>query len=212
MTAAARSGFQPQITYSAPAMGGFNLSAGIFNPSQATGNERKSPAMQAQASFDFSSGKVWAATTSQKTSGPGGISSSGFEGGVKLGFGPAEVVAYAFSAKGLGISTVGAQYIGGLDAAGNRLESKGVFLQGTFKATEKLKVGLSYGKNTDTDLLVVGTDTTNKAVAAGAYYSLTKSITLVGEYVNEKGDAPVGTTTNTTSKTNTVSLGAILFF
>jgi predicted porin len=205
-------GFQPQITYSAPAMGGLNISAGIFNPSQATGNERKSPAFQAHAAYDWKGGKVWASTVSQKTTGTGGISSSGFEGGVKMGFGPFEALAYAFTAKGLGISTVGAQFIGGLDAAGNRLESKGMFVQGTFKATDKLKVGLSYGKNTDTDLLAVGTDTENKAVAAGAYYSLTKSITLVGEYVNEKGDNLVTVGNNSTSKTNTLSLGAILFF
>ena len=62
---------------------------------------------------------------------------------------------------------------------------------------------------TDKDLAAVGTETFNEAVSVGAYYNLTKSVTLVGEVVNEETgvDGAVAKT-----KTNTVSLGAILFF
>lgn len=206
-------GFQPQITYSLPAMGGFNASVGIFNPSNYSGTERKSPGFQGLATYDWKgdvNGKVWASFVDQKTSGTGGFRASGFEGGVKLGLGKFEALASGFSAKGLGIATVGAQFLGGTDVNGNRLESDGMFVQGTFKATDRLKLGLSYGKNTDKDLVATGTETFNKAVAAGAYFNLTPSVTLVGELINEK--AGLDGATAPSVKTDTISLGAILFF
>jgi len=214
-------GFQPQITYSTPNLGGFNASVGLFNPvavdqnnANATPVERKSTGYQGLATFDWAgpfNGKLWASAVNNKTSGADGYTAEGFEGGVKVGFGPVDLLASAFSAKGLGISTIGAQFLGGWNTLTNqRLESEGIFTQATVKATSKLKVGVSYGKNTDTDLIAVGTETTNEATAGGVYYSLTPSITLVGEYVAEKlkNGAAVGDST----KTDTVSLGAIFFF
>jgi predicted porin len=224
-------GFQPQITYSAPAMGGFNASAGIFNPTQYAGTERKSPGIQALVTYDWKgsvNGKAWGSYVNHKTSGPGkaavasditttpitlgsnatadGFKATGFEGGVKVGLGAVELLASGFSTKGLGISTVGAQFLGGLDASNKPLKSEGIFVQGTVKATNKLKVGLSYGENTDKDLAALGTETFNKAVAAGAYYSLTPSVTLVGELVNEKAGLDGAVAPET--KTQTLSLGA----
>lgn len=209
-------GFQPQITYSMPAMGGLNASLGIFNPSSyapSTGTERKSPGLQGLVTYDWTgdlSGKVWASFVDQKTSGTGGTKAAGFEGGVKLGVGKFEGLLSAFSAKGLGRSTIGAQYLLTSDVNGNRQKSDGVFVQGTFKATDKLKLGLSYGKNTDKDAVAANSESYNKAVAAGAYFNLTPSVTLVGELINEKAGID-GVSANTV-KTDTVSLGAILFF
>ncbi|HET6719928.1 MAG TPA: porin [Rhodocyclaceae bacterium] len=212
-------GFQPQITYSTPTMGGFNASVGLFNPStldkdstNATVVERKSTGLQGLATYDWKgavSGKVWASFVDQKTTGTDGYKATGYEGGVKLGFGPAEVLVSAFTAEGLGISTVGAQFLGGF-ANGKRLESEGIFVQGTVKATDKLKVGLSYGENTDKDLAALNTETFNEAVAAGVYYNLTPSVTLVGELVNEKTGLDGAVAPEV--KTQTISLGAIMFF
>lgn len=205
-------GFQPQITYSMPAMGGLNASIGLFNPSQYSGTERKSTGYQGLATYDWKgavSGKAWMSAIDQKTSGVGGFRATGYEGGVKVGMGSFEALVSGFSGEGLGISTIGAQFLGGF-ANGKRLESEGVFVQGTFQATNKLKVGVSYGENTDKDLVALNSETTNEAVATGAYYNLTKSVTLVGEYISEKASntAVVGDST----KTKTLSLGAILFF
>jgi predicted porin len=220
-------GFQPQITYSMPAMGGFNASAGLFNPSQYAGDQRKTPGLQGLVTYDWKggvNGKVWASFVNQKTSGTTGcvgnadcgFKASGYEGGVKLGLGAFELLASGFSGKGLGISTIGAQFLGGLDVNDNPMKSDGVFVQGTVKAADKVKLGLSYGKNTDKNAVAAGPESTNEAVAAGVYYNLTKSVTLVGEYVAEKGKNVVTLVTANPSldtvKTNTVSLGAILFF
>lgn len=205
-------GFQPQITYSLPTIDGFNASAGIFNPSAYAGNERKTPGMQGLVSYDWKGdvgGKVWGSFVNQKTSGPGGFKASGFEGGIKVGFGAVDLLASGFAGKGLGRSTIGAQFLFGLDANGNPQESNGAFVQGTVKASEKLKLGLSFGKNTDKDMSAAGRDDSNEAVAAGIYYNLTKSVTLVGETIAEKTK---NTLNSDGTKTNTVSLGAILFF
>ncbi|HEY5761604.1 MAG TPA: porin, partial [Rhodocyclaceae bacterium] len=214
-------GFQPQITYSMPAAGGFNASFGLFNPSQYAGNQRKSPGIQGLASYEWKggvNGKVWGSFVNQKTESDNpacvgnqqcGFKASGYEGGVKLGMGAFEVLVAGFSGKGIGISTVGAQFLGGLNANGDPMKSDGMFVQGTVMAAEKLKLGVNYGKNTDKDLAAVGTESFNEAVSLGAYYNLTKSVTLVGEVVNEEAgvDGAVAKT-----KTSTVSLGAILFF
>ena len=211
-------GFQPQITYSLPSAGGFNASVGLFNPSafdkdttNATVVERKSTGLQGLATYDWKgsmNGKLWVSFVNQKTGGSDGFKANGVEGGVKVGVGAFEVLASGFSSKGLGISTVGAQFLGGFQN-GKELKSNGVFTQGTFKATEKLKLGVSYGKNTDEDLVAIGTKTSNEAVAGGAYFNLTKSVTLVGEVVSEKKKT---TGSKDYDKMNTVSLGAILFF
>jgi hypothetical protein len=211
-------GFQPQITYSTPNFGGFAASLGVFNPSQfdpVAGTEKKTPQFQGLASFDWKgnfNGKVWGAFTDQKTSGTGGRKASGFEGGVKLGLGMAlqpELLLSGFTAKGLGISTIGAQFLGGSDANGNRLKSSGYFTQFTIRPITDLKLGVSYGENKDKELRAAGLDGKRKAYAFGAYYSLTPSVTLVAEYINEKANNILGADTQ---KADSFSLGAILFF
>ena len=47
---------------------------------------------------------------------------------------------------GLGLSTVGAQFFGGSDGNGNKTDSQGYFLQGTYKFGDT-KFGINYGQN-----------------------------------------------------------------
>ena len=49
-------GFQPQITYTTPAVGGFQASAGIFQPSRFAGDETKTPGFQAKVDYDWKGG------------------------------------------------------------------------------------------------------------------------------------------------------------
>ncbi|MBI5444875.1 MAG: porin, partial [Deltaproteobacteria bacterium] len=214
-------GFQPQLTYTTPTFGGFSASAGVFNPSQfdtTTGNlgtEKKVPQFQGVVSFERKgplSGKVWAAGVYNRTDGTGGQEAVGLEGGAKVGFGPAELLVSGFTAKGLSISTIGAQFLVIPDAQGDRLESDGYFAQLTYKVIPDLKLGANYGRNRDKDLTAAG-DARRRAYVFGAYYSLTSAITLVGEYVNEKAtDILGGTGVLSEQKANSVSFGGILFF
>lgn len=223
-------GFQPQITYTTPNLNGLQASAGIFQPSKFAGDETKTPGFQAMASYDFkgaTTGKLWTGMVTQSTScstsagcvGNESFTATGFELGAKAAWGNFEAVAYGFTGTGLGLSTIGAQFLGGSDGNGNRTESRGYFLQGTYKMGAT-KFGLNYGNNRDKNGYVGITgganaqssldEITNKAYTFGVYHALNKYVTLVGEFNYEKvhnvGDS------NADNKNRTVSLGGILFF
>lgn len=202
-------GFQPQITYTTPTMGGFSASAGIFDPNKFAGDETKDPGFQAMLNYDWkasetTTGSLWAGFIHQGTSGEGSFDASGYELGAKVGIGNFEAVAYGFDAKGLGLSTVGALYFSPFE----KTKGKGYFVQGTYKFG-KTKVGLNYGENRDSSGLLTETNKFRSATL-GVYHSLNKHITLVAEYNREKGsgaDIFPGDL-----KTRTISLGGILFF
>jgi predicted porin len=216
-------GFQPQITYTTPNLGGFQASAGIFQPSNFAGDETKTPGFQAKADFDWKGavpGKIWGGLVSQSTScssDPCAVKSftaTGYELGAKAGFGNFEAVAYGFSGSGLGLSTVGAQFFGGSNGKGDKTDSMGYFLQGTYKFGAT-KVGINYGENKDKNGYVLSgaspsNEIKNKAYTAGVYHSLNKYITLVGEFNQEKVSNV--TDSNFDNKNRTFSMGGIIFF
>jgi predicted porin len=98
-------------------------------------------------------------------------------------------------------------------ASGDKRKSDGGYVQATYKM-DKLKIGLSYGIS---DLKLAGDESAtalnnlvkrNKSGVVGLYYSLTKSVTLVGEYVDTKADAWNGVSAHQKD----VAVGGILFF
>ena len=201
-------GFQPQITYTTPTMGGFSASAGIFDPNKFAGDETKNPGFQAMANYDWEAGaakgSLWAGAIHQRTSGAGSFNASGFELGAKVGIGAFEAVAYGFDASGLGLSTVGALFLSPFA----KNDGRGYFVQGTY-TLGKTKFGLNYGENRDRGGLLTDTNTFRSATA-GVYHSLNKYITLVGEYNQEKGEG--ADLFPGDLKTRTISVGGILFF
>ena len=207
-------GFQPQITYTTPTMGGFSASAGIFDPNKFAGDETKNPGFQAMANYDWEAGSakgsLWAGAIHQRTSGAGSFNASGFELGAKVGIGAFEAVAYGFDASGLGLSTVGALFLSPFA----KNDGRGYFVQGTY-TVGKTKFGLNYGENRDRGGLLTDTNTFRSATA-GVYHSLNKYITLVGELNQEKITSTNLITTpasaNSETKNRTISAGAILFF
>ena len=217
-------GFQPQITYTTPNLGGFQASAGIFQPSKFAGDETKTPGFQAIASYDWkggaASGKLWAGGVSQSTScsvnpcATKSFTATGYELGAKAGIGNFEAVAYAFSGSGLGLSTVGAQFFGGSDGAGSKTQSQGYFLQGTYKFGDT-KVGVNFGENKDKKgfaLTGAGSPNSikNRAYTLGVYHSLNKYVTLVGEFNDERVTNVVDS--NFDNKNRTLSFGGLIFF
>jgi hypothetical protein len=102
---------------------------------------------------------------------------------VKFDMGGLEVDASYYRGKGLG--TTGLFFLAD-DGLGNARTSSGYLLQGTY-AIGQLKLGLNWGVSklqyaNAADATAVPTllDSNNK-VTAGAYYSLTKNLTLLGE-------------------------------
>lgn len=226
-------GFQAQITYTTPNFNGLQASAGIFQPSSFAGDQTKTPGFQAKVDYDWKGampGKVWGGMVTQSTScSKGGNcngvdtdlatpgfqgtakshSANGYEIGAKAGMNGFEGVLYAFTAKGLGLSTVGAQFYGGSDVLGNKTASSGYFMQGTY-TYNKTKFGINYGQNKDKDgVLGAGEDRKNRAYTLGVYHSLNKFVTLVGELNQEKINASA---TAYEQKNRTISAGAVLFF
>ena len=109
---------------------------------------------------------------------------------------------------------MGAQFFGGSNGKGDKTDSTGYFLQGTYKFGAT-KVGINYGENKDKNGYVLSgaspmNEIKNKAYTVGVYHALNKYITLVGEFNDEKVSNV--TDSNFDNKNRTVSMGGIIFF
>jgi predicted porin len=221
--------WEPQITYTTPNLSGFTGSFGVFQPlNDGVYNSHDAPQFQVGGAFAFGdpksdalSGKVWVDVVSQKLKLPSGAASipgqatsytgTAVDGGVKLDVAGFEGVLYGYTGKGVGTTGL---YILSTSASGDKRKSDGGYLQATYKF-DKLKVGVSYGisdlKLADDERPFENTTTLlkrNKSVVGGLYYSLTKSVTLVGEYIDTKAEAWNG---NSATQKD-FALGGILFF
>ncbi len=224
--------WEPQITYTTANFSGFSGSIGIFQPLNTPGyTSHNSPQMQAGLAYawgdpksDAPTGKVWFDVVTQKLKAnsaaiagdtAAGISTSfngtAVDAGVKLDVAGFEGVLYGYTGKGVGTTGL---YILPTSASGDKRKSDGGYVQGTYKY-DKVKVGLSYGIS---DLKLANDEQAGQATndllkrnssgVIGVYYSLTKSVTLVGEFVHTKAEAWNGNS----AKENDYVLGGILFF
>jgi predicted porin len=220
--------WEPQITYTTANLAGFTGSFGIFQPmNDGTYNTHNIPQFQVGLAYawgdpktDALTGKVWFDLVSQKlklannTGAPGQATSytgTEVDGGVKLGVAGFEGVLYGYTGKGVGTTGL---FILATSASGDKRKSDGGYVQATYKAGP-VKFGLSYGvsdlKLADDERPFENTSTLlkrNRSGVAGVYYSLTKSITLVGEYIDTKAEAWNG---NSATQKD-FALGGILFF
>ena len=224
--------WEPQITYTTPSFNGFTASAGVFqplDPLDGTGYaSHNAPQIQAGLAYawgdpksDPVTGKVWVDVVSQKLNLPSSVvpvtgqatsyTGTAVDGGVKVGVAGFEAVLYGYTGKGVG--TTGLYYLAS-SALGDTRKSDGGYVQATYKF-DKLKVGVSYGisdlKLADDERAGEATDNLvkrNSSGVLGLYYSLTKSVTLVGEFVDTKAQAWDG---NSATQKD-IALGGILFF
>ena len=166
--------------------------------SYTTNTAADSPQFQARATYAGQGFKAWAGTKSQKFDGPAGFTMNAFELGGSASSGPFGVVGTVQSGKGMGILADGDQ--------GN-VRTSNYFLQGTYQASERVKVGLGWGKSNNDD--GAGKDLqSNQNVTAGVYYKLTQNLTLVGEIGQTQSKAFNGNS----AKQDSVSFGGIFFF
>jgi predicted porin len=225
----------PQITYTTPSYGGFAFSGGVFQPLDAVGSatytKHDAPQLQGGISFawgdaknDAVTGKVWGDVVSQKVqatpadmaaNGLGAKDSftgTGWDGGIKASFGGFEGVLYGYSGSGLGTTGL---FILPSSALGEKRDSDGGYVQLSYKF-DRVKFGLSYGESNlklSSDEKAAGAQNSdllkkNSSGVGGIYFSLTKSITLVGEYVDTKAKAWNGNSADE----NTYIIGGIIFF
>lgn len=190
-----------QIAYTAPSMGGLTVDVGLMSPVDATNTSSDTPQFQARATYAGQGYKAWASVKSQqfdKTTTAPKFTMNATELGASVTSGPLGLVATVQSGKGLGILA---------DADQGDVKTSNVFLQGTYQATPKTKVGLGWGQSKNDTGAGAGLKS-NENVTAGVYYSLTKSLTLVGELGQTKSKAFSGAS----AKQNSMAFGGIFFF
>jgi predicted porin len=234
-----------QIAYTSPNWNGFSFTAGVSQGWNASGDALlggasstqaggAAPAFEGKASYawagDFA-GKVWVSGISQKLKGITNGSAATFasaavantatttsERGEAVDFGGTVSVAgfgltgYYFTGSGIGQQ---AQFVGGLDAAGQTRDSDGGYVQATYTLPGVgTKLGASWGvSNLDSNAADAKGNVSNEMWTIGAYHPLTKHLNLVAEYSDAKDEQDAkGANAATSGKSKTVSLGAILFF
>lgn len=189
-----------QMVYTTPTFGGgMNIDLGLMNPVDASTSAPAStgPAVQARATYAGQGFKAWVANKSQDFS---TFRMNASEVGGSIAAGPFGFVANYQTGNGVGIL-----------ADGDQGDVKGTnsFLQATYKANSKLKLGLGVGKSTNSANLLTATNVrSNQNTTAAAYYNLTPSFTVVGEIGNTTSKSFGGAE----AKQNSYSVGGIFFF
>ena len=200
------------VAYSSPVMSGLKIDAALVSPinSGATSagssfDSAASPQLQAQVSFAQDGLKGWVGAKSQNfvaenSANARNFTMSGAEIGGSYTMGPFGVLANIQGGKGLGILADGDQ---------GDTKSTNYFVQGTYKITPQVKLGLNYGKSKNRDRTAgSGNLESNENVTGGVYYAITPSITLVGELGQTKSRGFDGAS----SRMSGGSFGGIFFF
>ena len=198
-----------QIVYTSPSMSGFTFTGGVFSPVDNTGiyDSRSDPQVQLQFAYANGGFKGWIGGKSQKFYAPkgSGINPASFtmtaaELGASYTVGGFSVLANVQAGRGIGILTDGDQ---------GDVKGLNYLLQGTYSVTPKLKLGLSGGvSKNQKDLISAGDFKSNTNVTAGAYYALTKSVTLVFELSQTRSKDYLGNSEHM----NGFDAGGIVFF
>jgi predicted porin len=201
-----------QIAYTTPKMAsGLSVDLGLMSPVDDTPviappayTAGSTPQFQAQLTFTQADIKAWLGAKAQRfdpvAAGTPDLTMRAIEAGVLYQSGPAGVLFNVQRGTGLGILS---------DADQGRVRSTHVLVQGTYKVSDKLKLGLSYGHSENSDDAVgTGGLKSNANVTLGAYYALNSAITLVAEGGQTRSKAFAGPR----DKMNGVALGGIIFF
>ena len=201
-----------QIAYSAPkSASGIGFDIALMSPvadtpviAGAAYSADAGPQLQAQLTYTQAGFKAWAGAKTQKfdalAAGARDLTMRGFEAGASYSAGALGLLVNVQSGTGLGILS---------DADQGDTKSLNYLAQGTFKASEKVKLGLSYGVS-ENDANTPGTRglKSNANLTAGVYYTLNSAITLVAEAGQTRSEAFNGAS----ARMNGVALGGIIFF
>jgi len=230
--------WKSQIQYSTPNWNGLQVTVALDTPWQNGDagfvNNNKNMGFEGKVTYDFAAndvtGRVWVGGISQKveanraavtgvaasgttvaqvlgvTAASYSYTASGFDIGAKAAYAGAELVASYYSGEGIG--RTGFLLGGNTAGTGQKLDSDGYYVQGTYKLPGVgTKLGASYGESVID--LASGHEDIQSSWIVGAYHPLTKSVNLVAEYTYSMYEVK-GVSAETNAKT--VSLGAIMFF
>jgi len=213
-----------QFSYVSPTFGGgWTFSGGVFSPVDSGAYVSKNyPQVQVQLAYQNDTVKFWVGGKTQKfyanTTIPVPddtnpvpvirdddtfIEASG-EIGASFTAGPFGALLNVQSGKGIGILSDGDQ---------GDVKGLNYLVQGTWKFTDKMKLGLNYGisKNKDDDTyndIYNSSFKSNENATLGLYYALTTSVTLAAEVGETRSKDYLGQT----AKQYGGSFGGIIFF
>ena len=143
-----------------------------------------------------------------------GVTAYAGEVGVKASVAGFSGVLYVYQGRGVGTTGL---FFDGIDALGNKRNSNGGYAQLQYQMG-KWKPGISYGfsrlatasgESPATNPTLVNF---NRSAVAQLQYSLTKALTLVGEYAITKTSSQLSTGGGGKNLETSISAGAILFF
>jgi predicted porin len=220
--------WKSQVAYSSPNWNGFDFTVGITQAwnsvgavtgtGTSTGRGGATPAFEAKAAYawagDFG-GKVWVSGITQKVKElPGGTSdrANAFDIGATVNVAGFGLTGYYGTGEGIG-QTI--QLFDGFDGAGNARDSDQYYVQGTYTIPGVgTKLGLSWGESVlDGNSGETLKEIKDRMWTVGVYHPITKHLNLVAEYSDVKHELDVTTAGGDTSgKSKTIALGAILFF
>jgi predicted porin len=224
--------WKSQVAYTSPNWNGFQFTVGLtqgWNATNtgiptvaqgATSTDRSasSTGYEGKASYEWTgdvAGKVWASAISQKIAGVTGVGGSetaySWDVGTTVNVAGFGLTGYYYDGKGIGQTF---QFAGGLDARGNRRDSNGYYVQGTYTLPGVgTKLGVSWGQSKlEGNSADVALDEIKDSMwVVGAYHPLTKHLNLVAEFSKSEREFDNRTTT-VEGDAKTISLGAILFF
>ena len=217
-------GFRGQIAYTTPNMNGLQITAGITNPDQ--GQDATSQGVfddrfgiEAQATYSFTNGKVWAGISSYEVAGTEDYEANHADVGAQFNAGNLQLTAYYYSGDGggagLGLNRLGDHPAAApnLSAAGQERDQDGGYLQATYVIPSGTKLGIAVATsqndlaNGETAGATAAHDS-NDRWTVGAYHPLTKHLNLVAEYNDIESDDHQGDS----AESQHMAIGAILFF
>jgi predicted porin len=209
-----------QVAYTTPNWNGFQATVGLMNPNQVGPGafneiEQGRYGYEGKASYAWTgdvSGKVWASGASyslKHAANQKDDSISAYDIGATVNVDKFGLTGYVYDGSGNGAATLG---LHGVDAAGQKRDGNGGYVQATYIIPTKTKLGIAYGE-TNLDRArgetVANLMDKTERITVGAYHPLTKHLNLVAEYNDYKIDAH---NNPAEIEFNSVSLGAILFF
>jgi predicted porin len=210
-----------QITYTTPNFNGFTAKIGITNPNQGGDASVQSLyqdrfGVEGQLEYAFDAGKVWSSFASYDlTNNDSDVEVQAIDVGANVSFGNIGLVAYYYTTQGAGATFMNDGAFGsarsGVSSGGTERDGDGGYVQATYVIPSGTKLGVSYGRSsldTETSDTAANVLDYNELWTVGAYHPLTKHLNLVAEYnISESKDHG-----GTTSESDVISLGAILFF
>ncbi len=206
-----------QMNYTTPSFGGFTATIGAFDPIepllQGTSTPKAAPGFHGKLAYKAGDLYLSAAFLSQKQEGvtdAQDFKSSAFDIGGKYTFGPAQIMAYWYTGKGVGTTGL---FVLSDDGAGDERDSDGFIAQLTYTIGDT-KLGVNYGEsNLDFANSTDAANTPNlleknSKYTFGVYHSLTPNLTLLAEFSDVTTEAHNGAENNSSN----FNVGAYLSF